>query len=69
MNIEIKKYQKIGISRSQNIKVYKYEEVKDIDDLSKIAPLYEGQVEDAPKEIKEQYYVKVELGNPTIYYI
>lgn len=69
MKVEVKKYMQIGIARNQTIKVYEYEKVKGISNIQDITPLYEGKVEDAPKEIKESFYVKVELGEPTIYYI
>lgn len=69
MKVEVKKYMQIGIARNQNIKVYEYAKVKDNNNLQDITPLYEGKIEDAPKEIRESFYVKVELGDPTIYYI
>lgn len=69
MKIELKKYMPIGTARNQMIKVYKYDEVKDLENLIDITPIYEGKVDDAPKEIKEAFYIKVELGHPTIYYI
>lgn len=31
--------------------------------------LYEGRVENAPKEIKELEYKKIEVGNPTKLYV
>lgn len=69
MKIETKKYMQIGIARNQNIKVYEYEKVKEKENLFDIVPLYEGKVDNAPREIRELFYVKVELGNPTIYYV
>ncbi len=69
MKVEVKEYLKIGTSRLQNIEVYEYEKVKDLDDLTNIEPIYKGSVDEAPEEIKEKVYVKASLGNPTIYYI
>ena len=69
MKVEVKKYMQIGIARNQNIRVYEYEKVKDINTMQDITPIYEGKIEDAPNEIRESFYVKVELGDPTIYYI
>ncbi len=69
MKVEVKEYLKIGTSRLQNIEVYEYEKVKDLDDLTDIEPIYKGSVDEAPEEIKEKVYVKASLGSPTIYYI
>lgn len=69
MDIEVKKYLRIGIAKMINIKVYPYDKVGKSGALEEIEPLYEGPVDEAPEEIKEMYYVKVSLGNPTIYYV
>lgn len=53
-----KNYLPIGESRLLNIKV--------IVDGNLV---YEGMVEDAPDEIKEMKYYKIEMGNPIIYYV
>ena len=61
MNIEFKKYCKIGMSRLLNIKV-----ILNDDEL-----IYEGEVDEAPKDIKERYYYRVQLvGNrDAIYFV
>ncbi len=69
MKVEVKPYLSIGLARLQNIKVYEYEKVKDLDSLKEVEPLYEGTVNEAPQNIKDAIYVKCELGNPCIYYI
>ena len=33
------------------------------------ATIYEGKIENAPKEIKELEYKKIEAGNPTKLYV
>ena len=57
---ELKKHMQIGTARKQYIKVYVY---------STEELLYEGEVDDAPREIREKFYVKALLGNPTVYYV
>lgn len=69
MKVDVKPYLPVGLSRLQHIKVYKYDEVKDLEDLKDVEPLYDGEVDDAPRDIRESVYVKCELGNPCIYYI
>ncbi|MCM1052438.1 MAG: hypothetical protein NC483_00450 [Ruminococcus sp.] len=69
MKVEVKEYLKIGICRSMNIEVYKYDEVKELKGLSNVEPLYKGSVDDAPREIREMTYVKCNLGKTTIYYV
>lgn len=69
MKVEVKPYLPVGLSRLQHIKVYKYEDVKDLDSLENAEVLYDGEVDDAPRNIRESIYVKCELGNPCIYYI
>ena len=69
MHTEVKEYLPIGSARLQNIKVYKYEDVKDLDSLKEVTPIYEGMVDDAPREIREMKYVKCQLGSVTIYYV
>lgn len=69
MDIEVKPYAPIGCARLQYIKVYKYDEVKDLNSLKDVESLYEGEVDDAPRDIREAIYVKCELGKPCIYYI
>ena len=59
MNNEKRVYARIGDSRLLNIKV--------ILDDEKI--IYEGMVEDAPDEIKQMKYSKIEMGNPIINYV
>ena len=59
MEIEEKKYGKISGFRKMNIKVLtKTNEI-----------LYEGEVDNASEDIKNLYYYKVMLGNPTIFYV
>lgn len=53
-----KVYLPIGSGRLLNIIVYL--------DNNKI---YEGRVEDAPEEVKDLKYSKIEVGNPMIYYV
>lgn len=69
MKVDVKPYLPIELSRLQHIKVYKYDEVKDLDSLENAEVLYDGEVDDAPRSIRESVYVKCELGNPCIYYI
>lgn len=54
----IKLYQEIGLGRLLNIRVILDDKV-----------IYEGKIEDAPKEVKKYKYSKVELGEPVIYYV
>lgn len=58
MGYNMRKYEKIGGFRLLNIEVY-YDEKK----------VYTGAVEDAPEEIKQLEYSKVELGDPTKLYV
>lgn len=53
---ERKTYLPIGFARLLNIVVY-------LDDNK----IYEGMVEDAPKEIKDLKYSKVEIGSEFVY--
>lgn len=69
MKVDVKEYLTVGVARSMDVKVYEYEKVKDLESLKEIEPMYEGSVDDAPREIREKIYVKVDLGNPTIYYV
>ena len=60
MNIEFKKYGKIGSTRLMKIKVI----------LNDKEVIYEGEVDTAPKDIRERFYYKVELVNrDAIYYV
>ncbi len=60
MFVDFKKYVKIGLAKSINIKVIKND--KDV--------IYEGSIDDAPQDIKDMYYYKVELLNKvTTYYV
>ena len=60
MNIEFKKYGKIGATRLMKIKVI----------LNDNEVIYEGEVDTAPKKIREMYYYKVELVNrDAVYYV
>lgn len=52
----MKYYGKIGEFRKLNIQIFKNDEL-----------IYEGEVEDAPDEIKELEYYECHLGNPTIF--
>lgn len=59
MEIEEKKYGKISGFRKMNIKVI----TKDNN------VLYEGAVDFASEDVKNLYYYKILLGNPTIFYV
>ena len=54
-----KVYQKIGTSRLLDIEV-----ILDENDV-----LYRGMVEDAPQQIKEMWYSKIDVGTPMKYYV
>lgn len=56
--MEEKVYQRIGASRLLNIAVIYDGET-----------IYKGMVEDAPEEIKNLKYSKVEIGNEFKYYV
>lgn len=54
----MRKYGKIGGFRLLNLEVYYNDELS-----------YTGAVEEAPEEIKQLEYSKVQLGNPTKLYV
>ena len=55
----IKKFIKIGSVRLLNIRVI----------LNNDSIIYEGMSDDAPNNIKDLVYSKVEVGSPIIYYV
>lgn len=56
-------YGKIGNMRVLDIIVI--DEKLETDDKS----IYKGMVEDAPQNVKEMEYIKIEVGNPTKLYV
>ena len=60
MFVSFKKYQKIGLARMVNIKVIRND--KDV--------IYQGDIKDAPEEIKNMFYYKTEVSSEvTIFYV
>lgn len=70
MVVEIKDYGTIGYPRLLNLKVMKiaYDDLVK-EEYEKAIEIYSGKSEELPEEISRYHYYKIQLGNPTVYYI